>query len=325
MNILRRIGLGFAAFLFSTGLSAMAVLIAINAVFATPVVLKDALRGSGLYTVLVQSMIAPQVDVSTSVLAGVVTPKFAQQTTEAFIDSTYDWVQGRSAAPTLDQVTVSLQNGIIATLRQRLTELPVCTDTAPLMQSEDLSTLTCLPPGMSAESIIQDAQDQLSASRDITAGSASQKQQENQLADQLMFIPVFYQIVQAALYVVPVVIIVALIGVVFWSATRRSGVKRIAWILITVGTVQIVIAFVGSWILHQMAVQSVSNPVTLQSGLLTFFDGIVSRLSAWWVGIGIAYGLFGIGILLVIYLVGKRQKVIPDTSVDERIDLNDIK
>src|SRR5436190_11905958 len=103
MNILRRIGLSLSVFVFSSALSVFVIIIGVCVVFGTPDALKDSLRQSGLYSVLLQTAAMQQPanqgqnDVQQEALVGALTPEFAQRIVEGFIDNTYSYAQGKSA------------------------------------------------------------------------------------------------------------------------------------------------------------------------------------------------------------------------------------
>lgn len=304
MNVLRRIGLGFAVFLFSSGLSLFAVFAGIAMVFGTPDTLKGALRGSGLYTVLVQSMTASSTSTASAsdlTLTGIITPTFMQRTVEDFIDSTYGWARDGTKPPSLYDIQTSFTDTIITGVQQKVGALPPCTNAtmAQPTSPDDVSALTCLPPGVSPQILVDNIRSQLSAGGGQTLGTA---ESNNPLAEQLAFIPILYRLTQVALVALPIVSVLSALGVVFWSVTKRSGVRRTAWVLVTIGLLQVAASWLGMWLLHLAASQPITGPVTLQNGLLTFFDTITSQLNVWWIGIGVVYVDLGAVVLLILYV-----------------------
>jgi len=335
MNTLRRIGLGVSAFVFSSGLSLFAILLGVAMVLGTSDVVKDALRGSGLYAVLLQSFLVPETtpltlsgNAESQSLEGLISPTVAQQITEGFIDDVYDLAEGRTTTLTFDQIETSLTDSVVATIQQKVSSLPPCSGEVPAVTTsiEDISALTCLPPGVTPAAMSDSVRSELSMNGNQTPG-ATAGQEGGISAGELAFIPVLYRVAQVALFVVPFIVTLAALGVVFWSMTRQKGSKRVAWMMITIGSLQAVVVAVGSWLLHQMAMQSTSSPATLQSGLLVLFDDILSRLATWWIGTGVVYMILGASVLLVLYVIkrNQRQSQGPQAEKRERIDSNTIK
>lgn len=336
MNIFRRIGLGVSAFVFSSGLSLFAVLLGTAMVFGTPDIVKSALRGSGLYAVLLQSFLVPETTPlalsgaaeSPQSLEGLISPTVAQQITEDFIDDVYDLAEGRTTTLTFDQIETSVTDSVAATIQQKVSGLPPCGGEVPAVTTsiEDISALTCLPPGVTPAAISDSVRSQLSMNGNQTPGAMAD-QEGRTFADEFAFIPILYRVIQVALFVVPFIVILAATGVVFWSMTRREGSKRVAWIMITIGSLQAVAVAVGSWLFHQMVTQSTSSPATVQSGALVLFDDILSQLATWWIGTGMAYVILGAGVLLALYVIkrNQRQSQGPQSEKREHIDSNTIK
>lgn len=243
-----------------------------------------------------------------------------RQTTEGFIDATYDWARGDAKAPSSEEVQSSFTNAIAAEIQRKVEALPPCGGMGPPPSTIDVSTLTCLPAGVSPATLTKSIQAQLS----VGAGQTGTAQSEVPLAEQLAFLPIFYRAVQITLVVAPVLMVLAALGVILLGPTKRSGVRRVSWILITVGIVQALAGFAGTWILHQVAAQSMANPPTLQGGVLLFCDIIAPQLNAWWMGVNGFYVVVGLTMLLAVFLLTRYHGRVSIPN-HKHIDSNTIK
>lgn len=330
MNILRRFGLSLAAIFFSLSISALIAFVSFNAIFGTPQPLEQALSSSGIYSNLVQNVIDQQTAATGSraitsdpivqqALTQALPPTFIQSTAENLLNSTYSWAQGNATTPNLSidltKVKTDFANNIAAYTKQKLDALPPCSQVTmtSLPTTDDILSLSCLPAGVSTTSVAEVARQNaltsglLPSSNTLNINDAIKNNAGGgrTLTDQLSFVPTAHQYYLYSLYATPILIILFALAIIFWSATKRSGIKRVAWLLITTGITSVLTAVVGVWLLDQVVTKfgaSASVPATLQDKLLLILQTLVTDLHIWWIWFGVGYIVFGIILLIIIRL-----------------------
>jgi hypothetical protein len=332
MNILRRFGLSLAVLFFSLSISAFIVLISLHSVIDTPQPLEKALSTSGIYTDLVQSIVTQQTSNSSSTIASdpnvqkaleqSLSPTFLQDSSEKIINNAYGWAQGSVATPNLtidlSQVKTNFANNIAAYAQQRLNALPSCTGMmmAPPTATDEILSLSCLPRGISPTSLAN-AVHQAALSSDLFPSGNTinindiKNPQGQTLTDQLSLVPTVHRYYTYALYAVPLLIVLLALAVIFLSSTRRSGIKRISWPLITTGTTSVIVAVFSVWLLGEAikGLNASASSASIQDKLITVLQTLVSEIRIWWMWLGAGYVVLGI-LLLIIVRVTRPKPVV---------------
>jgi hypothetical protein len=330
MNILRRLGLSIAVFLFSMGVSVFALFISVHFVIDTPQPLENALRTSGIYSAIVPNLITQQAKTSAlpyadpgieQALEQALPPSFLQNSSEQVVNSIYAWVHGTTAAPAfsidLSQVKNNFASNVATYVQQKLNALPACTQLVePPTTVADVLSMTCMPYGVSSATIANDARQEalnggLFPQNGTIDSSVFKDSQGKPLTDKLAIVPKIHHYYILSLYLLPVVILLSAVAVIFWSVTKRAGTKRIAWILVTTGVSSIVVALVGVWLLNESVTTlgglSASTPLAIQTKLLSIMATLAADLRIWWIGIGAGYAVAGIILLVVVKLNKPKQ------------------
>jgi hypothetical protein len=339
MNILRRFGLSLAVLLFSACISTSALFVSLYFVINTPQPLKQALTSSGMYDVLVPSALAEQESGASSsvplndpgvrrALEQALPPTFVKNSFEQVIDGTYDWVHGISATPhfsiELAPVKATFADNIAAYVQQKLGALPACPYiVTPPSSTEDVLSLTCMPQGISVASVAEMARREALHSKFLSENSridatTLKNNQGTPLTDQLAIVPRLHSYYILSLYLLPVVILLCTAAILYWSQTKRAGIKRIAWLFISVGLATMVLAAVEVWILHAgIAVfgMPASATATIQEKLLAALEMLLIDLRSWWFGFGAGYTLLGIIVLIILRFNRPKQAL---TMGDQR-------
>jgi hypothetical protein len=323
MNTLRRLGLSLSVLLFSLGISVLALLVSLHFVVDTPQPLKQAISTSGIYDVLVQDTVAKEESISSSLpmsdpglqeaLEQALPPSFVQSSSEQVINSTYNWIQGDTTAPNfsvdLNQARNDFADNVASYIQQKLGALPPCAQLMlPPTSVQELLDLTCMPRGVSIATIANTARQEALSSKlfsedNVININTFKDKQGRPVTDQLTIIPKVHQFYTLSLYVLPVLILLLAIGVLFWSITKRAGIKRIAWLLISAGVTAMVFAVVEVWLLHAgisiFGIPATASP-TLQDKLLMIVETLSTDLRIWWFGFGAGYTLLGVVLLIVL-------------------------
>lgn len=316
MNSLRRFGLGLAIIIFTSGLSLTPILIGTYAVFDTPAALKQALRQSDIYSTPLQDL-APIDDQSLPIsdpgikkaLNDAFPADFLQNSAEGTLDSVYNWMHGTAPSPNisvdLSQIKTNFASNVASYIQQKFSALPVCaTFTTPPSTLDDLVTLTCRPYGASAATIADKARQEILASsfgnKPVDAGTLTTAETKP-LNEQLAFLPASYHYFMLALYIIPIITLLCLIAVIFWSAPKRAGIKRAGWLLITIGATTAVGALLMIWLL-QVVVNFLADPAaaSLQSKLMSIIQPLANQMGGWMLWFSAGYAVTGIVLLVIL-------------------------
>ncbi|HMH70350.1 MAG TPA: hypothetical protein VK502_03035 [Candidatus Saccharimonadales bacterium] len=325
MNILRRLGLSLAALLFSLSIPVLALLVSIYFTIDQPQTIKQTIAASGIYNVVTQDILAQQADPTLSIpmndpgvqhaFEQALPPTFLQNSSEQVIDGMYAWVHGTALSPAfsinLAPVKRTFADNIATYVQQKLDTLPTCTQQIVLPASLDgVLALTCMPRGASSATISGATRQEiinskLLAENNTIDGTSLKDEQGRPIADRLSFIPQMHQYYLASLYVLPVLILLCGAAIIYWSTSKRAGVKRIAWLLITTGITSMILAALQVWLLHAgvgLLGTPISGPPALQDKVLFILDALATLVRTWWFSFGAGYLLAGIVILIILRL-----------------------
>lgn len=322
MTILRRLGLSLAVLLFSFSIGLVAVFISLYFVIGTPQPLKQAINKSGIYDVPIGSALVQQEGAVTVPIADpalqqalnqAAPPAFLQSSSEQIIDGTYGWIQGKTPMPSfsidLNPVKHKFADNIAAYVKQKFDTLPACDQiVTPPTSVDEVLAITCKPIGVSSDTLASTAREQIIAREPFLAGSSTidanilKDAQGQPLIDTLAVVPTAYNYYLLSLYVLPLIIVLSALGIIYWSATKHAGLKRVAWLLISTGITGIIAATVGIWLLDTLfSAASTSDLASgaLQEKVLIIVKTLAVELRTWWLGFGIGYLLAGIALLIV--------------------------
>lgn len=334
MDMLRRFGLSIAVLVFSFCLSAGAFFAGVYIVFDSPQSLKQALRASDAYTVSAENMLPPATETSLPVtdpgiqqaFETAFPPSFTQDATEGAIDTVYAWAHETTPSPdfsvSLTPIKSNFADNMAQYVGQKLAALPLCSQLmVPPSSIDELLDLTCRPRGISLDQISQMVRQEILASTLFAEGdtvtTASFKDANGRpLSEQLSFVPVVHRYFVLSLYLLPVLIILTAIAIVFWSISKRAGIKRVGWILVVMGVTNAIFAVVQVWFLH--AGVSILTPAStspaLQSKLLAALEILATQLRDWWLGFAVGYVIVGLLLFLILAFTRPKQKLTMGTT-----------
>jgi len=339
MNILRRLGLSLVVLIFSLSISLFALFVGLYSLLSNPQPIKDALRSSGIYTNLVQNVLEQQATSSPSymstdptiqtALTQAMPPTFLENTANNFLDGIYDWIEGKTESPRfsvdLSQVRANFANNIAIDVKQKLDSLPVCPDLiAPPASTGDALSLTCMPQGISSTAIANSARQEALDNSPFNGTFDASTLKDNQgrpLFASLTFVPAIYHYYVIALFLLPLCMGLCALAIVYLSATKRKGLKRMAWLLVSTGVGIMIIATLEVWLIRKgvSLLSSISNSnTTLQEKGTTIVETLVTDMRTWWFVAGAAYTLIGITTLIIVKLnPPKVTPLVPTSSNGE--------
>lgn len=323
MRFFQRLGLGLATSIFSTFLVVFAISVSIYMVLDKPQNVKDALRNSGAYQVLVdnalqrkQQQLGVYLPVENSGVQQAVRQAFSttylQNTTERNIDATYAWVHGETTSPhysaDLSEPKTALAQNLSQLVEQKVSALPPCTSVqvTPTTLS-DVLALQCRPIGISTGYLVAAAQQGVGQSNVFDQVVAPiltlQDEQGKSLTSSLSVVPKAYHYFVLSLFIVPVILLLAALAIVFWSESRRQGIKALARSLLVTGIVTILLSLAAVWGLGkaaQLASDSSADLLLIQGKFVGVAHLLGAQLRNWLIIIGGAYIVLAIGLWILV-------------------------
>jgi hypothetical protein len=240
-----------------------------------------------------------------------------KQDTQTFLNSNYAWLEGKTATPSFNidlsgakqEFATKVAQSSVAT---HLTNLPACTVSQTLqLQSANPLLLSCRPVGVSTQVEVAQISQQVANNGSflgnpvITASTFSNKGAGGNRPYYARFskLPKAYQITQQLPWILGIVAIVSMIGITFWSRSKRAGLRRIGITLLTAGVLLVidkVATDAGFNKLKDKAFNSLNNHQIQQS--LTSFAHYVEaelvKIDLWFGIVYIAIAVILLGILL---------------------------
>ena len=264
MNTLRRLGLTLSVLLFSLAISTFAAIVSIYFVFENPDNLKHALSSSGLYSIVAKNVLNEQASASSTLplsdptiqdsLDKALPPQYIQTSSEQAIDGIYKWVKGETPSPEfsidLAPVKSNFTNNLLTSVQQKLASLPQCAQySAPPTSLQEVLDLSCLPRGVTAETINENMKREVDnnaifADTPAITGSTLKDPQGQPITDSLAILPALHTYFVILLYVLPVVTVLLAVAIIFLSETKRAGAKKLAWTLISTGLTAVVLSLI---------------------------------------------------------------------------------
>lgn len=310
-------------FLLSTALIASN-----NHTFSNPTKLKTWISQSGLYDQLVTNAIfnaqnstslgadrlaiflkAPEVQ---TIARSVFSEQVVKKNAEAFIDSNYAWLQGKTAQPDfkidLTGTKQSFSQQVGSTLETYLAGLKPCTkeQTAAFLASSNIDpfALACLPATINPKAEAAKVTQELSTGPFIdqpviTAQSVSQDYSPNKdkpYYTTLARLPMAYQISQIAPYIFGVLSVIIAVVMYTMAIDRRMAVKRISTVFLIAGLLLVGLKFADDFAIKkvQAHVLTNQNASALQTPITNLFNSFEKSLASSYLNAGIAFVAIGI-------------------------------
>jgi hypothetical protein len=321
MEILRRLCLVILVPLFSLLLFVTAFDIGFVHTATQPKVVKKIVADSGVYNSIVANALAQTKSISTSLgtidtsspliqkaANQAVTPLDVQRQAEPAIDNIYQWLDGDIARPSF-KIDLAGQRNDFANrgadaIRQQLAALPACKTLQQLRSFNPLSA-TCIPPGVSLNTIRDQVQKSLVSSNflsDSEISAANLTTTNGQGAEQSIFdtasaqqVAKKYQSLKKTPWFLILLTLICATGILLLSGTRRRGLRHIGISLLTVGVLMLLLAF----LLPKAISTDVAPKVRLNSADIKIdapkaVNDITQRIDKNYWFFGVLYSLLGI-------------------------------
>ena len=337
MNSLRQFGTAIAGMVMTFSILALTFFAGLYGIMTSPKPIENALSESGIYNQIEQDFITQKESSLPSELADnasvrqlleqSVSAGFLQQSSHDILTNMYAWMQGASASLDLtvniSGVKDNFANSLTAYVQKKFQTLPQCTTFVEPPQSlEAVMNLTCRPVGVDDASIAttvhQGVLDSNLLGVDNTIGiDQAINNQRQTIMQQLAIIPMLYRYYMLSLYVLPILIVLCAIGLVFWSLTRRRGLKRVAWICISAGVTSSVVAFGCAWAFG--IVRQFLGSDSVQGSIVAILEALAGDVRGWWLATGIGFIVIGIIVFAVLYFTRTKNPTPyerPEAQVD---------
>jgi hypothetical protein len=330
MRFVRRVLLGLSVPILVCFLFGIAFSTGIAHTFSNPAPIKHIISDSGIYNSVLNSSLdqaspiiggGVQIPFSDITLRKAATstfpPQFIRQNTETVIDSIYKWLDDKTPLPDfyidLSAQKIAFATSVAQSVQQQLASLPTCTR-ASIPQNFDALNTTCLPTGITPSTAAASLRSDILGGQGfldnpiITADTIkADGSKQSIFADQLKDAPQYYRNIKAAPSVLAALSVLVTIAVVFLSRTRRSGVKKIGFILLISGIFLLLMAWSASHITTDRIAPKISfDANVVQSNVRAIFVDVVKSISKSWWYFGALYCALGL-LTIIATIFGPKQ------------------
>ena len=253
-------------------------------------------------------------------------PQVIQHASDNIVDGTFHWLNGKVAQPDFS-IDISQANNAFADnvgnyVLTRYNALPACAPyTFPA--SSDPTTINCRPPvGFDINSQIDSLENVLKTGNSlvpssvITASNLRSVTSNGSNSNQPLFahssLPKYYHWLKLAPLILGALILVDAVVIVFVSATKRNGLRRIGKTFLTTALTQAIGIALGIYGFHflQKRVASIATGSVsgLQSNLLALARAMAKNILTTTSILTASYLVIGVAILLILWLKERREK-----------------
>jgi hypothetical protein len=256
-------------------------------------------------------------------------PQLIQTDVSQFLDANYAWLEGKTATPDfhidLTAPENSFSQNVAKVLESHLATLPACS-TAQLRQlglvSFNPSTATCLPPTVSLSDInaqisqeIANNTNVLSNSSVLTANNLTSNKNAKPYYQSASWLPAAYKLMIILPLLLGGLALLCAAGVLFASASRRNGFRRLAWVFGEAG-ILLVLGWLAVYIIFQKHSFNIFRGIS-SSQLESALNDLAHRVASDWASIELRFGI-GYLTLTVLILLGlmfiRKTKPVPQPA-----------
>jgi len=337
MHILKKLGLGVAVALLPVMLFAFGSLVGIFLTLGQPDTIKTALDKSGIYKDAVPSLLKqlgsderpqeskdrdkipledPKIQ---AIVQDAFAPDYLKQQVTNFIDGTYAVIQGKSKSLDFEinllEAKTRLANGLGTYAEERLATLPACTSVESIdPNGYNPLNATCVPPGVDKAAAGQKVRDEFLNNQDflkdpvINANDLGTSE-GNKLDENLDHVAKSYGLVKTLIWATGILAVLLAVAIVFWSAERRTGIRRASVTFISVGAVGAILAWAATFILGRVAENlakaspSAESNTELQAQIVDVIRLVSTDVRNWWIWYGVLLVVAGLGALIAMRFI----------------------
>lgn len=255
----------------------------------------------------------------------VYSPKFVQQRVETFLDSNYQWLQGKTETPKfkidLTDNKQTFATTVGSNVQTYLSGLKTCTpEQLAQLQASSVSsplTIACRPATIDPKTEATRITEQISNgpfidNPVITADTVSSDygiEGSRPYYQRYAVAPKLYRALQALPLILAVVSLILIMALFSLGATKRATARRIAFVSLLVGVSLIIIKFVADYILnkvqnHVFTNQNASELQAPVTSIVHSFERAVTQIDLY---AGIVFILLGCVLLLVVGHINKNR------------------
>ncbi len=259
-----------------------------------------------------------------------------QQSVQTFINSNYDWLEGKTATPNFN-IDLSGAKQAFATqvaetsVVAHLTGLPTCT-TAQTLQLKNANPLllSCLPAGISPQLEASQVSQQVVSGSGflskpvITAGTVSTKGLNGgePYYKKLSVLPKSYQLAQKLPWILGIISLLSILVIVFCSRSKRIGLRLIGIILLISGLLMIADKFSTDFAFNKLKDRVFNNVGSsqIQQSLTTFVHFMEKELVKIDLWFGIAYVALAVVLIGILILTRHRTSQSKGSNTNKSAD-----
>ena len=242
-------------------------------------------------------------------------PAELQTQVGSVLDSTYDWLNGRSQTLNfkldLTDARQKFADSLAQYVQSRLATLPFCPANTPIDPNLDPFTATCKPTGTDEAALAAKTKQTVLDSKFLQNAQFSPTDLHDSKAQEvnsrLQALPRGYRLLKWGTYLSAALAMVCAATAIMLADPRRRGVRKVAVVCIVVGALSIATAWLTSFgvdLLLQRVHSVATNP--LQDKLIKAGSLLLGRLEAWWLWFGIVLATVGAGSLIGLWILGRR-------------------
>jgi hypothetical protein len=244
---------------------------------------------------------------------------FSQQLVQSninkFIESNYDWLEGKTATPSfvidLTSAKQSFAEQVGTYVTTHLAGLPACTDLATAQaQAADPLNASCRPPSVNPQAAGAQVTQQIASSDELLSNPVLTAQninpepgsQKDPYYEKLAHLPKAYQFGQKLPYIFAGLVVLSALALALLYSPRRKGVRLVGIIFAIAGLILVLVKFTSDMAFRRLE-DRVFNPSTtgeLQRSLTSFAHQVENasvKIDFWF---GIIFLLIALVILLTL-------------------------
>lgn len=246
-------------------------------------------------------------------------PELLSSSSETIIDGVYDWLGGKTDKPQfavdLTDAKQKLAVGLADYAQKRYEALPVCSTTQLRNLSPDVDpyALECKPPTLSSSTVRQQVLDKILLSPDFlkdttfTADDLPKDEQGRNVTENLEPARNVFQASRLMPWLAGLIALLCAIAVVFWSDTKKQGLKSVGITLVGTGLFIGIGAYLIAWTFDQANKQQGSS---FQQSLVSALKSLVGSFNSGLMKFYVSFVAIGAMVLLALWFQNRQNNTI---------------